>query len=241
MKGVSCRRFLRAAVILFLFANLVPILHAKDRKTKPKKKSTAQLVFEQYPDLNGSKNHGKALAKENEIADARGLKRIEDIFELSNAIRSRFLVRVERSDDFYLDQNLLDGLHYAHPDAIAYLEEISEAYGEAFAVPQHKPLKITSLVRTEVYQRRLAKKNHNAAKGDALENRTVHTTGYAFDIGTKGLTQQQILWLADYLAEGIRQSRVLAIYEHKAQQDFHIFVIPRTPANSADKQENTAY
>ena len=115
--------------------------------------------------------------------------------------------------------------------AVRFMRYMPKEYaaGYSTAKPRNKALlKTTSMVRTEERHRQIARSNPNAkqALGDTTERRTVHTTGYVFDISCKGLTETQILWIASYLKESFESAQVLAIYEYKASHNFHIFVIP---------------
>jgi len=209
---------------------------AAAKRPRHRNPSTAELVFARSPDLRGAPDP-EALAKENKIADDDRLPRIEDGKELAARIKSGFLVAVpEHANGFYLDRHLKKEMRYIAPAALAYIEAISGAYSNEFGARKKKELlKITSLVRTEEYQRKLARRNANAAKGNVPEKRTVHTTGYAFDISTKGMPRAEIIWLADFFEADVRQCRALAIYEHKGQQDFHVFVIPKSASAPADR------
>ena len=228
MKNKALGRFSGMTFVLLLVLGVTQITEANPRKPKVRKLTTAELVFERAPDLRSTPTRD-TLALENEVADAHHLPRIKNREELLDKIDSEYLTCVpEKSRYFYLDPRSQKDLRYLVPDALRYLRPLAGDYDEQFNSSKHSQfMKITSLVRTEEYQKKLTRKNANAAKSEVPEHRSVHTTGYAFDIGTKGLTREQILWLADYLENDIRAGKILAIYEHKSQQDFHVFVIPQ--------------
>ncbi|MDP2598855.1 MAG: DUF5715 family protein [Candidatus Liptonbacteria bacterium] len=225
-------------VVLIIFALAPDALGQSRKKTKPKKKSLAELVFERAPDLRGTGDNdapeNTSLGKQNELADAYNLPRIKDDDELQALIKSGFLTSVpDKERYFYLDGRLLKKLRYAAPDALRWIRKFSRDRSEKFGTAK-KPrrTKISSLVRTEKHHKKLTRivrgrqVNPNAASGETPEKRTVHTTGYAFDISAKGLTRAEILWFADYLEKDIKSGVILAIYEYKASHNFHVFVIP---------------
>jgi hypothetical protein len=198
------------------------------KKPKSRKKTTAELVFEFAPYLRATPD-GAASRNANKIADTFVLPRFTDkTFE--GFIENEFLVAVpEKYGGYYLDNHSPRRFWFLAPEAFRYMNTLAKAYYQKFSrpVPQGQAfLKITSLARTEEYQTRLTRSNPNAAKNDTPERRSLHTTGYAFDISCKGLTQAKILWIAGYLKEGIERVQVLAIYEYKASHNFHVFVIP---------------
>lgn len=239
-----------AASSCFLPAN------AWAKKHKPKRKTLGEIVFALHPSLRGVAK--QSIEDQNSFADRYGpLPRIYNTEELNKLEENGYLIRVpDRSDDFYLDKGLKkrffrDRKHrktldfgdrrYLGQSALIYLDELSAAYAKKFITKRNggrRPLKVTSLVRTLDYQRWIAfvKHNPNARLGlcDVPEHCSVHFTGHAFDVSTKGMTAAQIFWLADFLAKDIASGLILATYEPN-MGDFHIIVAPRNkrrPQNS---------
>lgn len=229
------RKYILLVLAVFLCSSFAFGAQASKKKPKPRKKTTAELtaerVFEIAPYLQGTPD-GAWSRNANVIADLFELPRItEETFD--SFVENDFLVAVPpQFGGFYVDSRLNQRFRYIAPDALRYIRNgISEAYSAQFSTLKLRKkvlLKITSLVRTEERQRQpqFVRSNPNAAPADTPESRSLHTTGYTFDISCLGLTQAQILWIAGYLKNSIESAEVLAIYEYKASHNFHIFVIP---------------
>lgn len=100
------------------------------------------------------------------------------------------------------------------PPARDLMLELARGYAERFS----RPLPVTSLIRTEEYQRLLSRTNPNATRIDVPP----HTTGLAFDVfdGRMGAAEQQ--FLVDEVARLKRAGRVEALRENR--DHLHIFV-----------------
>ncbi|OGY99418.1 MAG: hypothetical protein A2945_01005 [Candidatus Liptonbacteria bacterium RIFCSPLOWO2_01_FULL_52_25] len=238
------RKGILVLLILFVFNSLGVSAQTTKKKPKPRKKTTAELVFGRHPELKGVL--GESLRRQNELADAGWLPRIPAQCDLVGYVVTGYLVRVpDLAQNFYLDGGLTqprlikdscnpkkkirEDRRYLAAEPLEYLRDnISARYAVRFTSGK-KPqrFKITSLVRTIEYQKRLAWRNPNADQANCAtpERCSVHVTGYAFDISTKSMNQEQILWFADALAEDVAQSIVFATFEPN-QQNFHIMVVP---------------
>jgi hypothetical protein len=109
-------------------------------------------------------------------------------------------------------------LTYARPAALAVLEELGSAYQEKFA----RPLPVTSLVRTEEYQRTLREAGNANAGSFAVEP---HTTGLAFDIYYHFMNAEEQQFVMDEIARLERDGRVEALRE--LRDHYHVFAFPR--------------
>ncbi|HST52932.1 MAG TPA: DUF5715 family protein [Pyrinomonadaceae bacterium] len=108
-------------------------------------------------------------------------------------------------------------LCFARPLAISALEELGAAYEEKFG----RPLPITSLIRTQEYQRELRESgNPNAANVGVPP----HTTGLAFDIYYHFMTAAEQQFVMDEVARMERDGRVEALRE--LRDHYHVFVFP---------------
>ncbi|MBU6500865.1 MAG: hypothetical protein KGJ89_01960 [Patescibacteria group bacterium] len=204
----------------------------KKRQVRIRRETLPQEIFRNYPDLRGSED---SLELENAVADENFLLRIPNRHWLERVIGDNYLIPVSKGNrNFYLDQeSFMDRGYgdrkYLAPLALAYLEQFSETYNRKFYPNSSFPhLKITSLVRTQDYQNYLVHKKHNrsAASGDVPEHRSVHLTGYAFDVSVKKMTRSQALWSADYFGKDILSGLILGVYEARGG-DFHIMVVPQ--------------
>jgi hypothetical protein len=108
-------------------------------------------------------------------------------------------------------------LTYVRPSALAVLEELGSAYQGKFG----RPLPVTSLIRTEEYQRTLREAGNANAGSFAVEP---HTTGLAFDIYYHFMSAAEQRFVMDELAQLERDGRVEALRE--LRDHYHVFAFP---------------
>lgn len=94
------------------------------------------------------------------------------------------------------------------------IEEIGRAYRQRF----NRHLPVTSIIRTEQYQRELSQRNVNAARNAVPP----HTTGFAFDISYRYMNAAEQTFLMTEIARLERAGRVEALRENN--NCYHIFV-----------------
>lgn len=113
-------------------------------------------------------------------------------------------------------------LSFIRPEARDVLIEIARAYREKF----NRHLPITSLVRTEQYQRHLSKTNPNAARTASPP----HTTGLAFDVYYYFMSAAEQEFLMSEIARLKSAGRVEALRE--TRDHIHVFAFEdgRPPA-----------
>ena len=114
-------------------------------------------------------------------------------YDLSNPDdRTRFQVRL---------------LSFIRPEAREVLLQIAQAYHQQFG----RLLPVSSLVRTERYQRRLSRVNRNATKVDIPP----HATGMAFDISYKFMAADEQNFIMEHVARLESEGRVEALRENR--------------------------
>ena len=96
------------------------------------------------------------------------------------------------------------------------LLDLAHAYHERFG----RLLPVTSLVRTERYQRRLGRVNANATHVEIPP----HTTGCAFDISYRYMAADEQQFLMDRIAQLEQEGKVEALKERR--NHIHVFVFP---------------
>src|SRR5206468_10148896 len=96
-------------------------------------------------------------------------------------------------------------LRFLRGDARDVMLEIARAYNQKFK----RPLAITSLIRTEEYQRLLSESNRNAARNSAPP----HTTGLAFDVYYAFMNSAEQDYLMSIIAEMKDAGRIEALRE----------------------------
>ena len=102
------------------------------------------------------------------------------------------------------------------PSARDLVLEIARDYHQRFG----RLLPVTSLVRTERYQRRLGRVNANATSVEIPP----HTTGCAFDISYRYMAADEQQFLMDRIAQLERDGKVEALKERR--NHIHVFVFP---------------
>jgi hypothetical protein len=120
-------------------------------------------------------------------------------------------------------------LTYVRPAALAVMEELGSAYQAKFG----RPLPVTSLIRTEEYQRTLREAGNANAGSFKSEP---HTTGLAFDIYYHFMTAAEQQFVMDEIARLKRDGRVEALRE--LRDHYHVYAFPegvRPEDKSVDK------
>ncbi|MFL6256621.1 MAG: DUF5715 family protein [Pyrinomonadaceae bacterium] len=120
-------------------------------------------------------------------------------------------------------------LSYVRPPALALIEELGTTYESKFG----RRLPITSLVRTEEYQR-LLRESGNPNAADVAP--PPHTTGFAFDVYYRYMTAAEQEFLMSEIARLERAGRVEALRE--LRDHYHVFAFNDghpPPAELVDK------
>lgn len=196
-----------------------------------------------------------SLVRQNERTDADHLERIENDADLRDRIARGMLVPVPTSGALTINQSLPLDRRYCRPWTAQFLADLARAHVERF----HRPLEVSSAVRTVDYQKRLIGVNGNAAaaEGDIV---SPHVTGATIDIAKKGLSTREIYWMRGRLL-ALQDQGKLDVEEEFQQSCFHITVyksytagrnVPRrrhhgvtpvsapAPATSSDETDNAA-
>jgi hypothetical protein len=116
------------------------------------------------------------------------------------------------------------------PPAVDMILEIAKGYEERF----DRPLPISSLVRTEAYQRRLSRSNPNATLIDVAP----HTTGLAFDVYDGRMSGEEQQYLLAELARREREGRLEALRENRDHVHVYVFPEGRPPDPAAVAAES---
>jgi hypothetical protein len=158
------------------------------------------------------------LVHQNEMADAEGLVRIENDYQLAILRDHHQLVDIPESAGLELNPDLPDNRRCARPWSVKFATDMARAYYARF----HQALQINSAVRTVQYQMHLERINGNAAGVDG-EAASPHLTGQAIDFGKRGMSLTQIAWMRAYL-KPLMDSGKLDVEEEFHQACFHISV-----------------
>jgi hypothetical protein len=123
------------------------------------------------------------------------------------------------SDDMQRAEFQRRVLSFIRPEARRVVDEIARSYHERF----QRPLPVTSIIRTQRYQRRLSRVNANATKIDIPP----HTTGMAFDISYKFMSPDEQTFVMDEVARMEREGRLEALREKR--NHLHVYVFAKEP------------
>ena len=175
-----------------------------------------------------------SLERQNTRLDADGLERIEDESDLLDRIAHKLLVPIPASSALTVNGELPAAHRYCRPWTARFLSDLARQHDAAF----HRPLEVSSAVRTMDYQKRLMMINGNAApaEGDIV---SPHLTGATIDIAKDGLSRNEIAWMRRRLL-ALQTAGKIDVEEEFRQACFHITVYksyapPRTlnPATQA--------
>lgn len=158
------------------------------------------------------------LVRQNVQLDQLELPRIADDEELLALEARQELVPVESSRSLSIASNLTASRRYCRPWTRDFLEDLSEDFYNEF----HRPIVVTSLVRTVEQQRKLRRRNGNAAPQEG-ETASTHLTGVTVDILKRGLTRKQHNWLNEYFMP-LKQAGLIDPIEERRQPVFHVVV-----------------
>jgi hypothetical protein len=169
------------------------------------------------PVLRGSY---ESMLRQNEEIDRLELPRIADEVELAELEARHDLVPIEETDGVHIA--IREASHrYCRPWTQTFLQDLGEAYYNEFG----QPIQVNSAVRTMEYQRKLRRRNRNAAP-EAGEIASSHLAGLTVDINKRGLTRKQHKFIEDYLFN-LRQEGMIEGAEERRQPVFHVMVSER--------------
>ena len=187
------------------------------------------------PPLKGSR---ASLERQNERTEAEGLERIEDEDDLADRIARKALVPVPVSLALTINGNLPVNHRYCRPWTARFLADLAQTHAAQF----HRPLEVSSAVRTVAYQKRLMGINGNAAaaEGDIV---SPHLTGATIDIAKSPLSREEIGWMRSHLL-ALQLAGKIDVEEEFQQSCFHITVYksyapPAQPATRKPHQRRT--
>jgi len=176
------------------------------------------LHIDLNPTASALRGSTASLLRQNQRLAADNLERILDEDDLSARIARKLLVPIPASAALGVNTDLPAPHRYCRPWTALFLSDLARAHQAAF----HRPLLVTSAVRTVDYQRRLIAINPNAApaEGDII---SPHIMGAAVDIAKDGLSSQELLWMRRHLLALQAQNKI-DVEEEFGQACFHISV-----------------
>jgi len=168
----------------------------------------------------------ESLARQNARAEADGLQRILDEQDLASRIEQKLLVPIPESPSLAVNSDLTEYHRYCRPWTADFLSDLARDHGAQF----HKPLTVSSAVRTVEYQEQLMRWNHNAAaaEGDVV---SPHLTGGTVDIAKTGMSRKELVWMRNHLL-ALQLAGMIDVEEEFRQPCFHITVYKNYAAPS---------
>ena len=167
------------------------------------------------PVLRGS--HESMLRQNYEI-DRLQLQRISNDDELLQLEQRQDLVYIDDTHALVVASNIEDMRRYVRPWTLQFLTDLSEAHYKEF----HRPIMLTSAVRTVEQQAKLRHHNKNAAPIDG-ETASSHLAGLTIDLGKRGMTRAERKWIDNYLLE-MQETHIIEAAEERRQACYHIMV-----------------
>jgi hypothetical protein len=182
------------------------------KKEREQRKTLTDEITEKQRDAEAIKNRLDLLDSFYRNAERRKLL-ADEYEELSTFARDFGGKSYDLQDPAARREFKARLLSFLRPPALAMLKEIAHTYNEQFK--RHLP--VTSLVRTDEYQRQLNSVNPNAT----LIETAPHTTGLAFDIYYHFMTKAEQEFVMNDLAKLEDAGRVEALRE--LRDHFHVF------------------
>ncbi|HEV2761430.1 MAG TPA: DUF5715 family protein, partial [Pyrinomonadaceae bacterium] len=179
----------------------------KERRAELRKQTTEEEKL-----LAAARKRKALLKKYYDRAEVR--RHLASDYEKVSALASDFGGRSYDLRDAASRKELkMRMLSFARPQAVSVLDGVARSYRERFG--RHLP--VTSLVRTEEYQRRLGRTNANATRIATPP----HTTGLAFDIFYRFMTAEEQQHVMSDLARLRDEARIEVLRE--LRDHFHVF------------------
>jgi hypothetical protein len=160
----------------------------------------------------------ESLLLQNQEINRLDLPRIQDDAELEQLKASEELVPIVAGPTLRFDPRLDPDRRYCRPWTREFLDDLSQAYYKQFRTS----IQVNSAVRTVKIQKRLRRHNRNAAPAEG-EIASSHLAGITVDIQRRGLNQEQIKWVQDYMLP-LKQQSLIEPEEERHQWVFHVMV-----------------
>jgi hypothetical protein len=177
---------------------------------------TASLRIERMASpLRGS---AESLERQNTKTEADGLERILDDDDLADRVARKQLIPLPASPTLGVTSIQPENRRFCRPWTAAFLVDLDHAHAEQF----HGVMQVSSAVRTVEFQKKLMRRNKNAAPADG-DIASPHLTGATIDIAKSGLSRQEKDWMRSYLLP-LQEAGKIDVEEEFRQACFHITV-----------------
>jgi hypothetical protein len=162
-----------------------------------------------------------SLVRQNEEIDRLDLPRIQDDAELEALKASGALVPIEESESLKIERGLDPSRRYCRPWTRDFVQDLSEVYYRQF----HAQIQLNSAVRTVKVQKKLRRRNRNAAPAEG-DTASSHLAGITVDLQRRGMTIEQMRFVERYLFY-LNALGLVEPEEERRHWCFHVMVSDR--------------
>ncbi len=162
-----------------------------------------------------------SLIRQNEEIDRLDLPRIQDDAQLEALKASGDLVPIEASESLKIEPSLDPSRRFCRPWTRDFVQDLSEVYYRQF----HAQIQVNSAVRTVKVQKKLRRRNRNAAPAEG-DTASSHLAGITVDLQRRGMTKEQILFVERYLFY-LKALDLVEPEEERRHWCFHVMVSER--------------
>lgn len=160
----------------------------------------------------------ESLYIQNEEIDRLDLPRIQDDAQLVSLEESGDLLEIVPSEALRIAPQLPEDRRYCRPWTLDFLNDLSDDFYSQFGAQ----IQVNSAVRTVKVQKKLRRHNRNAAPAEG-DRASSHLAGITVDIQRRGMTNDQIRWVEQYLVP-LKEMGLIEPEEERHQWVFHIMV-----------------
>jgi len=162
-----------------------------------------------------------SLVRQNEEINRLELPRIQDDAELEALKASGDLVPIEASESLKIEPSLDPSRRFCRPWTRDFVQDLSEVYYRQF----HAQIQLNSAVRTVKVQKKLRRRNRNAAPAEG-DTASSHLAGITVDLQRRGMTMEQMRFVEHYLFY-LNALGLVEPEEERRHWCFHIMVSDR--------------
>lgn len=180
----------------------------------------SQNTFIITRDNNPLKGNIESLRYQNARIDSLKIPRVKTHQDIRTFLETGKLSRVlDVMPGYYIHPSVDPKTRFLRPEAKRYLECLGEDYYHNF----RKPLKITSICRTETRQKQLYQTGISFADASGGEIQSAHLACTAFDFSINEMAPQEILFLSERLVDD-RACRKIDAFLEILSRHFHVVV-----------------
>src|SRR5271157_3942014 len=162
-----------------------------------------------------------SLLRQNEEIDRLDLPRIQDDAELEALKSSGELVPIVATESLKIEPSLDPSRRYCRPWTRDFVQDLSDVYYRTF----HAQIQLNSAVRTVKMQKKLRRRNRNAAPAEG-EVASSHLAGITVDLQRRGMTVEQMRFVEHYLFY-LKALGLVEPEEERRHWCFHVMVSER--------------